>query len=111
MDLKGYDHVYKCAPDLWFNSSKEVVVSLKCAPKKDFDVQQELDTTCDLEGRRKGGHKFIARFVKGIEGLSVDGVEVTNFDQLLETGPSDLYTWIYAAVLSQDRLNKAELKN
>ena len=92
MDLKGYGHVYECYPPLWFNEKQEVCVKLKCVPKKDFDVQAEAETTYGMEERRKKGHEFIAKFVNTIEGLTVDGVAVESFDQLRETGPTDLYT-------------------
>jgi hypothetical protein len=80
-------------------------------PKKDFDVQAEEETTYGMAERRKKGHEFIAKYVNTIEGLEVDGKPVETFDQLRETGPTDLYTWIYTAVLSQERLTKAEIKN
>ena len=111
MDLKGTDHVYKCAPALWFNDECEVVVKLKCVPKKDFDMQTEAESTYGMEERRKKGREFIGKYVASIEGLSVDGKAVETFEQLYETGPADLYNWIYAAVLSQEMLSKAEIKN
>ena len=112
MDLKGYDHVYKCAPKLWFDPEGETVkVELKCAPKKDIDAQAQLTTTYGPEETGRSGHKFIAKYVKSIEGLSVDGVPITTFDELKENGPDDLYTWIYVTVMSQERLTKAEIKN
>jgi hypothetical protein len=111
MDLKGYGHVYECYPPLWFNDKSEVCVKLKCVPKKDFDVQVEVESTYGMTEKRNKGHEFIAKYVTSIEGLEVDGQPVTTFDQLKETGPTDLYTWIYTAVLSQERLTKAEVKN
>ena len=111
MDLKGYDHVYKCAPKLWFDPEGVVTVELKCAPKKDIDAQARLTTTYGPEETGRSGHEFIDRYVKNIEGLSVEGEPVTTFDKLRELGPDDLYTWIYVTVMSQERLTKAEIKN
>jgi hypothetical protein len=111
MDLKGYGHVYECHPPLWFNKENEVKVKLKCVPKKDFDSQVEIETTYGMEKKRDEGHKFIAKYVTAIEGLTVDGEPVDTFDKLRDVGPSDLYTWIYTAVLSQEQLTKSEIKN
>jgi hypothetical protein len=111
MDIKGTDHIYEIKPQGWFNDDETITLKLKCVPKKDFDVQAEAETTYGMEERRKKGREFVGKYVAAIEGLKVDGKEVTTFEQLYETGPADLYNWIYAACLSQEMLTKAETKN
>lgn len=111
MELRSTDHVYEIYPPLWFNDDQKVKVKLKCVPKKDFDVHAELESTYGMEARRVKGREFIGKYVSAIEGLVVGGKEITSFDELYETGPADLYNWIYSAVLSQEMLSKAEIKN
>jgi len=112
MDLKGYSHVYKCAPKLWFDTKgKTVTVELKHAPQREIDVITTEQLLLGPEARVKAGHKFIAKFVQKINGLSVDGKPVTTYDELRDNGPDDLYAWIYGTVMSEELLTKAEIKN
>jgi hypothetical protein len=111
MEIKSYDHIYKCRPVGWYNEDNSITVGLKCPPKPEFDSYARSETTYAMEERAKKGREFIGKFVKSITGLTVDGKEVTSFEQLYETGPADLYDWIYTAVLSQKILNDAEIKN
>lgn len=110
-ELYDYDHVYTVAPPLWFNQDGSVKVKMKVAPQTDIEAQARIEQQLDVETRSKKAQEFIASKVLGIEGLTVGGKEITNFEALRKTGPNELIKWISIAVFSTQILSEAEVKN
>ena len=111
LDLRDFNQFAEYIPDLWFNDGKEVSVQLKCAtiPNIQKEIRDQVGINPDKVADMN--HSFIAKHVGEIKGLSVGGVPIKSFDDLLERGPSELYSWISTVVYSSQRLDRAEIKN
>ena len=111
IDLYDYDHVYTCAPPLWFNTDKQVTVQMKVVPQTELEQQARIETTLDMEARGRKAQELIASKIVRIDGLTVGGKPVTTYEELRKTGPNELVKWLQVAVFSTQILSETEIKN
>lgn len=111
MNLKSLNHIYECNPPVLGNAKNGFIVKLKLVPKPEFDAQALSEAILSVEARVKSTHQFMCKYFAGIEGLAVDGEEIKTLDDIFHKVPMELYSWIYAAIMTYDVMTKAEIKN
>lgn len=110
VDLHGYDYVYECLPAIP-QQDGSLKVKMKVMPFFDAEKLVVELSALNIEARTKKERDHIGKKVVAIEGLRVDGKEVTSYEQLMETGPNELVAWIGKAVYNTQLLSEAEVKN
>ena len=107
------DHVYRCKPYILDNQSSDepffISVRGVTAEETDKNIIAEMMMTPDK--RAENSIAFIDSKIVKIEGVEVDGVELTTAKQLRESAPREIYQWVCAAVMSTEVMTRTEVKN
>jgi hypothetical protein len=110
-DIQAFHEFKEYIPALWFNADKTVSIELKCARVVELQEAVISQSSLSPEKVAEANRDFVAKHVGKIKGLTVDGVPVETFAQLLQNGPVELYSWINEVVYSSQRLSMVEVKN
>jgi hypothetical protein len=119
MDFHGPGHVFPCVPPVLGNHGKlesPVVVGLRFVSGPDLDRnimahKAALGEESPAEVQTKLTLDLIRSKVAYVKGLTVDGIEIADFDALYEKAPREFYAWVCQAIYSTQILTDAELKN
>jgi len=121
MEIKGNDHIYKVIPNLFGNEKAEnpAIFHLKGISQNDFSAAVRAESVISQNHTREEAAKKISenamKLVSGrvvkIENLSINGQEITTYEDLVKHAPRELVNWIVAAVHSTDVLMEYEIKN